>query len=135
MSFAEVCIYQVKPQKVEEFETLMLEAKELLEQQPGLLSLRFIKRGYRVDMEQIRDGLPPIELTRVVKSVKYVLVWEFDSKENYGLAQKALYESYWKPIASTSARACFSKESCHVQRSPVSGIPEVLHLQEGQKMA
>ena len=34
-------------------------------------------------MEQIRDGLPPIELTRVVKSVKYVLVWEFDSKENY----------------------------------------------------
>lgn len=36
MSFVEVCIYQVKPQKVEEFETLMLEAKELLEQQPGL---------------------------------------------------------------------------------------------------
>lgn len=31
MSFVEVCIYQVKPQKVEEFETLMLEAKELLE--------------------------------------------------------------------------------------------------------
>lgn len=60
MSFVEVCIYQVKPQKVEEFETLMLEAKELLEQQPGLLSLRFIKRGYRVDMEQIRNGLPPI---------------------------------------------------------------------------
>lgn len=27
MPFAEVCIYQVKPQKVEEFETLMLEAK------------------------------------------------------------------------------------------------------------
>ena len=66
MSFAEVCIYQVKPQKVEEFETLMLEAKELLEQQPGLLSLRLIKRGYRVDMEQIRDGLPPIELTRAL---------------------------------------------------------------------
>lgn len=98
MSFAEACIYQVKPQRAEEFETLMLEAKELLEQQSGLLSLRLIKRGYRIDMEQIRDGLPPIELTRVVKSVKYVLVWDFDSKENYGLAQKALYESYWKPI-------------------------------------
>lgn len=98
MSFAEVCIYQVNPQKVEEFEGLMQEAKGLLEQQPGLLSLRLIKRGYRIDMEQIRDGLPPIELTRVVKSAKYALVWEFDSKESYGLAQKALYESYWKPI-------------------------------------
>ena len=33
MPFAEVCIYQVKPQKVEEFETLMLEAKSFLEKQ------------------------------------------------------------------------------------------------------
>lgn len=31
MPFTEVCIYQVKPQKVEEFEALMQEAKELLE--------------------------------------------------------------------------------------------------------
>ncbi len=98
MPFAEVCVYQVKPQKVEEFEALMQEAKGSLEQQVGLLSLRLIKRGYRIDMEQIREGLPPIELTRIVKSVKYVLFWEFDSKESYGLAQKALYESYWKPI-------------------------------------
>ena len=27
MPFTEICIYQVKPQKVEEFEALMLEAK------------------------------------------------------------------------------------------------------------
>ena len=33
MSFTEICIYQVKPQKVEEFEALMLEAKSLLEKQ------------------------------------------------------------------------------------------------------
>ena len=50
MPFTEICIYQVKPQKVEEFEVLMLEAKSLLEKQEGLLLLRLAKRGYRIDM-------------------------------------------------------------------------------------
>ena len=59
MPFNEVCIYQVKPQKAEEFEALMLEARDFLESQPGLLSLRLFKRGHRIDLEQIREGLPP----------------------------------------------------------------------------
>lgn len=33
MPFTEICIYQVKPQKVEEFEALMLEAKSLCKRQ------------------------------------------------------------------------------------------------------
>ena len=98
MPFTEICIYQVKPQKTEEFETLMLEAKNFLEKQEGLLLLRLVKRGYRIDMDQIKEGLPPLKLTRVVKSVKYMLYWEFDSKESYGAAQKNLYDSYWKAI-------------------------------------
>lgn len=98
MPFTEICIYQVKPQKAEEFEKLMLEAKSFLEKQDGLLSLRLIKRGYRIDMEQIKEGLPPLKIKRFVKSIKYVLCWEFDTKESYGTAQKNLYESYWKPI-------------------------------------
>lgn len=98
MAFTELCIYQVKPQKTEEFETLMREAKSFLEKQEGLRLLRFSKREYRIDMEQIKEGLPPRKLTRIVKSVKYVLYWEFDTKESYGAAQKNLYESYWKLI-------------------------------------
>ena len=98
MPFSEVCIYQVKPQKAEEFEALMREAKDFLEKQEGLLLLWFMKRGYHIDMEQIREGLPPLKLTRIVKSVKYVLYWEFDTKENYGAAQKNLYGSYWKAM-------------------------------------
>lgn len=98
MAFSEICIYQVKPQKSEEFEALMLEAKSFLEKQEGLLSLRLVKRNHRIDMEQIKEGLPPREITRIVKSVKYVLYWEFDTKESYGTAQKNLYDSYWKPI-------------------------------------
>lgn len=98
MAFTEICIYQVKPQKTEEFEALMLEAKSLLEKQEGLRLLRLVKRGYRIDMEQIREGFPPLEIKRIVKSVKYMFYWEFDSKESYGAAQKNLYDSYWKPI-------------------------------------
>ncbi|MCI2242116.1 hypothetical protein [Adlercreutzia faecimuris] len=98
MSFSEVCIYQVKPDKVEEFETIMNEAKPFLEERTGLLQLRLMRRGYKIDMEQIREGLPPVELTRIVKCVKYVLFWEFASKEDYGKAQKDLYETFWKPI-------------------------------------
>ena len=98
MPFTEICIYQVKQEKVEEFEALMLKAKSFLEKQEGLLLLHLVKRGYRIDMPQIKEGLPPLELTRVVKSVKYLLYWEFDTKENYGLAQKNLYNSYWKSI-------------------------------------
>lgn len=98
MPFTEICIYQVKPQKVEEFETLMKEAKEFLEKQEGMLLLRLIKRTHRIDMEQIKEGLTPLEIKRIVKSVKYMLYWEFDTKENYGMAQKKLYESYWKSI-------------------------------------
>ena len=98
MPFTEVCIYQVKPQKAEEFETLMRDARSLLEKQEGLLLLRLVRRGYHIDMEQIKEGLPPLALTRVVKSVKYLLYWEFDTKESYGAAQKNLYETYWKSI-------------------------------------
>ena len=55
MPFTEICIYQVKPQKVDEFEAIMLEAKSFLEKQKGVLLLRFVKRVYHVDMEQIKD--------------------------------------------------------------------------------
>ncbi len=98
MAFTEICIYQVKPQKVDEFETLMIEVKGFLEKQKGLQLLRFIKREYHIDLEQIKEGLPPPKMTRIVKSVKYILYWEFDTKEDYGVAQKNLYNSYWKPI-------------------------------------
>ena len=45
MPFAETCIYQVKPQKVDEFESLMLEIQDFLKKQEGLLLLRLVKRG------------------------------------------------------------------------------------------
>lgn len=44
MPFMEVCIYQVKTQRTEEFETLMAEIKSFLEQQEGLLLLCLIQK-------------------------------------------------------------------------------------------
>lgn len=44
MPFTELCIYQVKPQKTEEFEALMLEAKSFLEEQEGRLFLRLYQK-------------------------------------------------------------------------------------------
>lgn len=100
MAFSEICIYQVKPQKATEFETIIKEAQGFLETQKGLLALHFIKRDHHIDMKQIKEGLPPLPLTRIVKSVKYMLYWEFDTKESYGKAQKELFENYWKAIDS-----------------------------------
>lgn len=51
MSFTEICIYQVKTQKIEEFEALMIEVKKFLEKQEGVLLFRFVKRGYHIDMK------------------------------------------------------------------------------------
>ena len=53
MPFTEICIYQVKPQKTEEFEALMLTAKSFLDEREGLLALRLIRRGYHIDLAQI----------------------------------------------------------------------------------
>ncbi len=98
MPFSETCIYQVKPHKTEEFESLMRKVKSYFSDNDGPTLFRLAKREYRIDMEQIKEGLPPLEITRIVKCVKYTLYWEFDTKDSYGKAEKRLYESYWKDI-------------------------------------
>ncbi len=98
MPFTEICIYQVKPQKADEFEALMFEAKSFLEKQEGapFAPTQQKRISHRHGTDQRRT--PPLKITRIVKSVKYMLYWEFDTKENYGIAQKNLYDSYWKSI-------------------------------------
>lgn len=59
----------------------------------------FARRTHTIkEMATIKEGLPPDRLTRVVKSVRYMLYWEFENPEKYGLAQKRLYETHWKAI-------------------------------------
>ncbi|WNY27945.1 hypothetical protein MmiEs2_01240 [Methanimicrococcus stummii] len=97
--FSEICVYQVKPDKIDEFETLMEEVEKFLNEQDGVLLIRFFRRTHDInDFSLVKEGLPPHKLTRVVKSVRYLLYWEFETAEQYGASQKNLYETYWKTI-------------------------------------
>ncbi len=99
MSFSEISIYQVKPDKTNEFEAIMKDAVQMMKVIDGCQSLRLIQRTHYIkDMETIKEGLQPDKLTRIVKCVRYALYWEFNTDKNYGKAQKQLYETHWKAI-------------------------------------
>lgn len=99
MSFSEISIYQVKPDKTNEVEVIMQDAVDMMKLIDGCQYLRLVRRTHYIkDMETIRGGLQPDKLTRIVKCVRYALYWEFDTDKNYDKAQKQLYETYWKAI-------------------------------------
>lgn len=99
MPFSEISIYQVKPDKTKEFETIMKDAVQMMKVIDGCQSLRLIQRTHYIkDMKTIKDGLQPDKITRIVKCVRYALYWEFDTDINYGKAQKQLYENHWNAI-------------------------------------
>ena len=95
-SFAEIKLFQVKPEKTEQFETLIERMSAEQAKWEGCVSIRYLKRSYTID--GIELGNPPRELTKVVKCVKYYSYWEFDSKENYGKAIKRFFDCYNKDL-------------------------------------
>ena len=99
MAFSEISIYQVKPDKTNEFDAIMKDACMMMKAVDGCQTLRLMKRTHYIkDMITIKDGLQPDKITRIVKCVRYALYWEFDTDVNYGKAQKQLYETHWKAI-------------------------------------
>ena len=95
-SFAEIKLFQVKPEKTEQFETLIERMSDEQAKWEGCVSIRYLKRLYTID--GIELGEPPRELAKVVKCVKYYSYWEFDSKENYGKAIKRFFDCYNKDL-------------------------------------
>jgi hypothetical protein len=96
-SFSEVKLFQVKPDKQEEFETLVKTIANEQKKQDGCIDVKYLKRFYVID--EIESGNPPRELTKIVKCVKYFSYWEFDNKENYGKAISWLYNQPTPPQA------------------------------------
>ena len=96
-TFSEIKLFQVKPNKLNEFETLIQKAAQEQEKQTGSICIKYMKRFYTMD-GLIKEGKPPRELTRIVKCVKYYSFWEFDTKENYGKATRWFFEQYEKEI-------------------------------------
>jgi len=95
-TFIEMKLFQGKPERLEQFETMIEEMSANQLKCEGCISLKYFKRFYTID--RIELGEPPRELTKIVKCVKYYSYWEFDTKENYGKAIKFFFESYNKDL-------------------------------------
>src|SRR5574344_1785875 len=95
-TFSEVKLFQVMPAKAEQFEALIEQIQEEQKEQEGCINIKYFKRFYTIDGVEL--GKPPRELTRVVKCIKYYSFWEFDNKENYGLAIKWFFDNYMKDL-------------------------------------
>ncbi len=93
-SFSEVKIFQVKPDKLEEFEKLITIIADEQKQQDGCIDIKYVKRFFTLD----EIGNPPRELTKIVKCVKYFSYWEFDNKENYGKGIDWFFKAYGKDV-------------------------------------
>ena len=98
-TFTEIKLFQVKPDKIEQFESMIEEMSKAQKQCVGSLSIKYFKRFYTID--GIELGEPPRELTKIVKCVKYYSYWEFDTKENYGKAIKWFFDNYMKELQKT----------------------------------
>ncbi len=96
-SFSEVKLFQVKPDKLAEFETLIMDVAAAQARQPGCIDVKYVNRFFTLD--GVETGNPPRELTKIVKCVKYFSYWEFDNKESYGKAAKWFFDNYGKEIA------------------------------------
>jgi len=95
-NFSEVKLFQVRPDKLNEFELFITSFAEEQKQQNGCISIKYVKRFYTIDGVEL--GNPPRELTKIVKCVKYFSYWEFDNIENYGKANEWLFNNYLKQI-------------------------------------
>ena len=95
-TFIEMKLFQVKPDKLEQFETKIEEMTIKQLKCDGCISLKYFKRFFTID--GIELGEPPRELTKIVKCVKYYSYWEFDTKENYGKAIKSFFDNYNKDL-------------------------------------
>ena len=95
-TFIEIKLFQVKPDRLEQFEAKIEEMSAYQLRCEGCISLKYFKRFYTID--GIELGEPPRELTRIVKCIKYYSYWEFDTRENYGKAIKLFFENYYKDL-------------------------------------
>jgi len=96
-SFVEVCIYEVKPHKTEEFEQLLEDIKAHHSKALGCIDVRYMKRTHRQkDFQSVKNGEPAIKLTRKPKSVTYVLYWELTNVGKHADATKSGLEKFYK---------------------------------------
>lgn len=94
--FIETITFQVKPDKVIEFEEMARVLKGEMAEREGCRGVSIFKRFYTFD--KVEWGQPPREISRVVKCVKYFAQWEFEDIESCGRATGWLMEEKSKEI-------------------------------------
>ena len=95
--FHEICIYEAKIDKQYEIEQLMKEVKEFYKSQKGVIEVYYIKRNHRQkDFNAVKAGEVPVELTRYVGKVTYILHWILDGKETHAKLCKPALEKFYK---------------------------------------
>ena len=96
-TFSEICIYEVKPDKADEFEKLIEEVAEHHKSFTGVTDVKYIKRTHRQkDFNSVKNGEPAIRLTRKPKSVTYILYWELENELIHAEATKSGLEKFYK---------------------------------------
>lgn len=91
--FYEICIYEVKVDREEEFEDLIKEVGDFYRSLSGVNDVKYIKRTHRQkDFEAVKNGETPIKLTRKVGKITYVLYWELESAKSHGEICKIGFE-------------------------------------------
>ncbi len=95
-AFSEVKRFQVKPDRLDEFEKLIAAVAGEQKEQPGCLGIKYVKRFYTID--GVEPGQPPRELTKIIKCVQYFSYWEFDNKESYGKAIAWFFATHYKAV-------------------------------------
>jgi len=93
----EICIYEAKIDKQDEIEELMREVAEFYRSLPGVIEVRYIKRTHRQkDFNAVKEGEPPIRLTRNVGKVTYVLYLVVENEEAHAALYKPALEKFYK---------------------------------------
>ena len=96
-AFTEVCIYEVKPSKADEFEKLIQEVAEHHRSFAGVAEVKYIKRTHRQkDFNAVKNGDPAIRLTRKPETLTYILYWELENEIVHAQATKSGVEKFYK---------------------------------------
>ncbi len=95
--FNEICIYEAKIDKQDEIEELMKEVAAFYLSSPGVIDVKYIKRTHRQeDFNAVKEGKPPIRLTRYIGKVTYMLYLVVENEEAHASLCKPALEKFYK---------------------------------------
>ena len=96
-SFIEVCLYEVKPTKVDEFIELIIEVAEHHKSFKGVIDVKYMHRTHRQeDFNSVKIGKPAIRLSRKPQKEIFTLFWECSDEMVHAQATKAGLDKFYK---------------------------------------